>query len=117
MRKTIIILAALVAAPAGAQDLPEAHRNIIKHFGEASVIAERCPIYKLNGPIIRASLVAHRVPDGVFNGDGPYAREMKRVMLETAAGLAAHEEIVVCATGRALYGDSGQNVPKLLVER
>ena len=108
--KRILIVAAglsLLACPALAEE--STYDTVVRKFGEAYAIGEKCPSLEINAARMAIYLVGLGLePDEAFKN---------RVLVRFAAAKAELADVnryKLCTLGHMLYGESGTNAPGLL---
>lgn len=109
--KFMIAAAAIFTAAAGEAGAG-AKENVIKHIGQAMAIDTMCDRYEINLPLAVTIALANGIDLAGADKEAVSA-EAKRVI----AALARQDQNIVCMSGLALYGPSGESVADLILEK
>jgi len=115
MRWMLLAAALLAGAGVARADTPtEAQANVIKHVGNAAVLAERCGRAEVDMVFVTGMMVYHDMPVTAFSPGGPFEAAMRQSFERARGEIGDMSADAACATAMFLFGPQGANVPGLM---
>lgn len=116
----ILLIAALVAmsAPvtANASGPTDKQANILTHAANAMALEEKCPVVKIQWPLLEGAMDIHGIKSADMQPGGRLADYMVLKMTEARETLTGKDRDTACRLAIALYGPQGTNVKNLIKE-
>lgn len=112
------VVAMVISQHAKAQDKPifnKEQKNVIKHAGEAFVMAEFCPAFKVNKDLMFLGLYKYGLLKDAIKDQTTeaIASEIDRARKDGAE--FKNNLLAACLAAEMMFGGKGKNVPNMLV--